>query len=149
MAVKNHKKLGENQMRCRSFCGQIKAIAAPKVRCTKLDKLYDRLDKLDRANPSKISGRHAFVQHLVASAGSRIDCPKEFRKVRQTIFKKHGAEWTELSAQKHKGYGRAAERLKDKKQEELASDRRDTMDEINAAEQLQQASLKCEPLNIR
>ena len=61
----------------------------------------------------------------------------------------HGLEWAELPAQKHAEYGRAAERLRDRKQEQLASDMRDTKDEIIAAEKLQQASLKCEPFNIR
>ena len=134
--MKLHKRLGEDQMRCRALLGTVRALVMPSKAELQLQRLRDRLQALGRRRPQNIHARHAYVSGLTSCARARKAGVPGSRQVRKMIFRKHGKQFQQLSADQKAIWRQRAEHMQEELRQELSTKRAAILTEIHAKEQI-------------
>jgi hypothetical protein len=134
---RQHPEYGLNTLLTRSMALLAsKLLPGPSPEEKKVAKLKAQLDKLERKNPDRTSGRHLFFQDLANLATDKFagDTPVKLAQVQRTIMKQHGKSWRSAKDHHTVPYKARAKAEAAKQKCELAERRKETAMALQAAQ---------------
>ena len=120
--AKSHPEYGANMLQQRALIHMMRPLVLP-PKPTAPDRMEAALRKLERKQPSKISGRQLYLKEANAAAqATRGYSASERKAVAMDIMKKHAAKYQELSEREKAVYTRAAHTLATQRENAISED---------------------------
>ena len=108
---KYHPELSGPQLRCRGFIHSVRCLLPVSLPDSQqVSRIHKKLDRLYRARPSSISGRHIFLRDVMAKAKHLEETRRAGRKYdKKKAMRLHAGYWSGLSPAEQAHYHRRAE----------------------------------------
>ena len=127
--MQQHRMYGENTLRCRALVASVRPLLEVSPEEKRMLSAEQKLRRLARKQPQRISGRHMYVKDLVALASHRKALGRDVGShVSKMVIKKHGPTWRDKDVASKRRYEAKAkdERARvrdalDEKREELTA----------------------------